>query len=369
LDLDGSTGWLPSSGPPYPHTSHDPTDLFNPNVPPQAVVIASITGTFLLQRVVWIAAELGIADLLAKGPRSIEDLAAETKTHADSLFRVLRSLQTVGMFAQDENSRWCNTTVSELLRSDVPMSLRGYARYFGSPWFLELYGHILDSVKTGKSLHELRDGGNIFEVFMKSPEIGLLFDQAMSGMAPAGDFALLKTYDFQGIQTLVDVAGGQGGLLSRILQAHPGIKGTLFDQPRTIENARKLGVLAEYEKAGRAEIVGGSFFEKIPAGRDAYLYKQIFHNWSDAHVKQMLTVARTAAGAPGKKLIIFEMIVDPKPTASFAAKQTDVVMLAQFSGRERTPQEFTALLEATGFKVNRIINTGFHYSVIEGISV
>ncbi|WP_224241424.1 acetylserotonin O-methyltransferase [Hyalangium gracile] len=344
-------------------------EQFSPTLPPHFLLANTVSGALLLSKHVWLSAELGIADHLAQGPRHIDELAAATATHAGSLYRVLRALASMGIFAMDEKQVFRNNPLSEYLRSDAPNSMRSYVRYFGGPWISEVYSRSIESVKTGKPVHELIDHANVFEVLSKKPELGRLFTEAMTGLAPFPDFALLKSYDFAGVRTLVDVAGGQGTLLAKILQAHPGLQGTLFDLPSVIQQARELGLLKEQERAGRAELVGGSFFEALPPGRDAYLFKQICHNWSDEDVVRMLKVARTAAGGPGKKLLILEMIIDPSPDKGMVSKVTDMIMLVQFGGRERTPQEFGALFEAAGFKLNRTIPTPTPYAIVEGVSV
>ncbi|WP_224247192.1 acetylserotonin O-methyltransferase [Hyalangium gracile] len=344
-------------------------ELFNPAIPPPLFIMYLTGGTMLISRVLYIAAELGLADLLAPGPRHVDDLARTTGTHADSLFRVLRALEAMGIVAQEGEGIFRITPLAHGLRSNVPGSMRAWARYFGSPWHWESLGEVLGSVKNGKSIPENEHGAGIFDFFSKNPEHGKLFDEAMTSISNGSNPLLLAAYDFAGIRSVVDVGGGQGRLLAEILRAHPALQGTLFEQPEVLERAREPGILAEFERAGRCQLVGGSFFDAVPAGQDLYLFKEILHNWRDDDVKRILEVTRKAAGGPGKKLLLMEMIVDPAPERALAGKLVDLLMLSMLGGRERTPKEFGELFAATGFQLTRVIPTMPPYTLVEGVSV
>jgi hypothetical protein len=343
-------------------------ELFNPALPPQAVMMNLAASTLLMARCIYVAAELGLADLLAAGPRSVEELASATQTHADSLYRVLSALEGLGVVEQVEPRRFRNTPLADGLRSDVPGSARGWVRFAGSDFLWEHYGHVLGSVKNGKSVHENVHQMRFFEWYAKHPEAAQVFNDAMTSVSEMTNPAVVAGYDFAGLRSLVDVAGGHGSLLAGILQAHPGIQGVLFDQPAVIEGARS-GPLAEFVRAGRCQLVGGDIFQALPPGLDAYLFKWILHDWNDEEAKRILSGVRKAAGAPGRKLLVVEMVVDPNPARGLTARLMDIAMLTTTGGRERTAEQYGALFSATGFELKRVLPTMSPYSILEAVSV
>jgi hypothetical protein len=343
-------------------------ELFNPALPPQAVMMNLVSGTLLMARTIYVAAELGLADLLAQGPRHVDELARETQTHADSLYRVLCALEGMGVVEQVEERRFRNTALGDGLRSDVPGSARGWARFAGSDFIWEHYGHVLGSVKNGKSVHENIHQMRFFEWYAKHPQAAQSFNDAMTSVSDITNPAVVAAYDFSGIRSLVDVAGGHGSLLAGILQSHSGIQGVLFDQPAVIEGAHG-GPLAEFVRAGRCQLVGGDFFQTLPPALDAYLFKWILHDWNDEEAKRILSVVRKAAGAPGRKLLVVEMVVDPNPARGLTARLMDVAMLTTTGGRERTAKQYGELFAATGFELKRVLPTMSPYSILEAVSV
>jgi hypothetical protein len=323
----------------------------------------------LMSRCIYVAAELGLADLLSQGPRHVEDLALATQTHADSLYRVLCALESLGIVEQVEERRFRNSPVAAGLRSDVPGSARGWVRFVGSEFLWDHYGHMLGSVKNGKTVHENLHQMRFFEWYARHPEAARIFNEAMTSVSEMTNPAVVAAYDFSGIRSIADVAGGHGSLLAGILRAHPGIQGVLVDQPAVIEGARGAGLLSEFERAGRCQLVGGDFFQALPPGLDAYLFKWILHDWSDEEVKRILTVVRKAAGAPGHKLLVVEMVVDPVPARGLTARMLDMAMLTTTGGRERTAQEYAELFAATGFELKRVVPTMSPFSIVEAVSV
>lgn len=340
-------------------------NLQNELLPPQAVLNNLIVNGVLMSQGISVVAELGVPDLLANEPRHVDELARATGVQADPLYRVLRTMASVGLFSEVGERRFALTKLSACLRSDVPGSLRAWARLAGAPWNFTKWGTLMGPVKTGKTNYETQDGVQFFDFYEKNAEARKLFDEAMTAASNMANFPILAGYDFSGIQTLVDVAGGQGTLLAAILQAYPGMKGTLFDVPNALENAKKGGALAGPELAGRVDMMPGNFFESVPAGRDAYLLKWILHDWNDADCKRILKTCR-AAMAPGKKLLISELVVEP---GNVAANMMDLVMMGSTGGRERTEAEFRALLSATGFELRRVVPTASPYSVLEAVAV
>ena len=330
--------------------------------PPEAVLKTHLFGA-ILQRSIVHAARLGIADLLAGGPMTATELAARTKTHAPSLYRLLRYLASAGLFAETAGQRFEQTTLSALLRSDTPESLRDFALLFGEEWMWDAWWELPHSVATGQCAHRKVQGMSTFDYFQKHPEAGTIFNRAMTSMSKGAVPAIVPAYDFSGIGTLVDIAGGHGFLLAGILKANPRLKGVLFELPYMLENAGAL--LRSEGVADRVACRTGDFFESVPAGGDAYMMKHIIHDWSDEECVTLLRNINTAMN-PGGRVLTIEMVVpegnDPSP-----AKSLDITMLLMETGRERTPAEYAALYAAAGLRLTRIIPTPSPYSIVEGV--
>jgi hypothetical protein len=332
--------------------------------PPHAMLMQLIFGA-LIQRSIYVAARLGIADLLAEKQQTAEELAARTQTHAPSLHRLLRTLASAGVFAE-AGRKFKLTPMASLLRSDVPHSVRGFALMMGEEWQWEAWFELMHSVKTGGSAHEKVQGMGTFEYFAKHPESGKVFDQTMTRLSMMAVPAIAGAYDFSRVRKLADIAGGHGLLLSGILRANPHLQGVLFDLPPVIQGA---GALLEREKIShRVELVAGDFFQSVPAGADAYMMKNVIHNWDDERSIQLLRNIRPGIAKDGRILII-EMVIPEgnKPDPSRPLKLLmDMLMLVNEGGKERTRAEFKKLYEASGFKLTRIIPTKSPLSVIEG---
>jgi hypothetical protein len=342
--------------------------------PAPAIMGTVLTGGMILARCVSAAAELRVADHLAEGPRSVEDLSCLCDCNVDALYRFLRALAGHGIFEELDGRRFQLTRLSEYLRSDAPMSLRSWAHYVGVEWYWHLWGSLVGTLRNGKTVHENLHDRRFFEWYEENPEYAEVFDEAMSSFSRIADPTIVAGYDFAALDTLVDVGGGQGSLLGTILHSCPRLRGTLFDQPQVIEKARRSGELADPEVAGRCELVAGSFFEELPPGRDAYLFKSILHDWSDEEVRLILRNCRRAmgmrgpGGGRGRRLLVVEMLIEPGNRPS-PAKLLDMAMLLLTGGRERTAEEFRVLFEETGFLLQEIHPTVSPYHVIEGIAV
>lgn len=331
------------------------------NVPPHVAMLEMISG-FWISRAIYIAAKLGIADHLHDQPKSAEELAAVTGVHAPSLYRVLRALASVGVFAQDNDNRFRLTPLSETLRTDVRGSLRAFAIVELGEEHYPAWGELLRSVKTGGVAFDHVFGVPIWEYFARHPENAKTFDDAMTEMTLAVNNAVLSSYDFSSIVKIVDVGGGHGSLTAAILKSNPGMKGVLFDLPPVIEGAR-----ARIEAEGiadRCELVGGDFFESVPRGGDAYILKWIIHDWDDERAVAILRNCHRAMIENGKLLLV-EAVVPPG-SEPHLSKFMDLNMLVMTGGRERTEEEYRLLLKAAGFRLTRIIPTGSPMSVIEG---
>jgi hypothetical protein len=337
-------------------------------LPAQVVMSTVLSGGLILSRCVSAAAELGVADHLAEGSRSIEDLARLCDCNEDALYRFLRALAGHGIFEELEGRRFQQSRLSECLRSDVPMSLRGWAHYAGVEWYWQLWGSLVGTLRNGKTVHENLHQRRFFEWYEDHPAYAQVFDEAMSSFSGVANPAIVAGYDFAALDTLVDVGGGQGSLLGSILRSCPRLRGTLFDQPQVIEKARRSSDLGDPEVAGRCEFIGGSLFEELPPGRAAYLFKWILHDWNDEEVRHILHNCRRAMGGRGQRLLVVEMLIESGNRPS-PAKLLDIAMLALTGGRERTVEEFRALFEETGFALKDVHPTVSPYSLIEAVAI
>ena len=331
-------------------------------MPPDAFLGQVAFGAMLTQAL-YVAAKLGVADLLAAKPQHITELSAATKTHERSLYRVLRSLSSIGVFEETEPKVFKNTPYSEALRADVPNSLRNGAIFMGEEWHWRVWGDMLYSVETGKPAWGHIHGAEVFDYFANNPRQAEIFNNAMTDMSVSTAPAVVEAYDFSGINTLTDIAGGHGYLLAQVLKANPNMSGILFDMPQVIAGAGAL-----FEKEGvaeRVEKVTGDFFASVPKSADAYIMKHIIHDWDDERATKILQNINEAMTENGKVLIV-EVVV-PEGNEPHYSKLLDLEMLASPGGMERTAGEYRELLAAAGLRLTRIIPTKSPFSIIEGI--
>jgi hypothetical protein len=316
---------------------------------------------FQVSQAIHVAATLGIADLLAESPRTSDELAVATDSDAASLYRLLRALAAVGVFREDEGKRFALTAMGELLRSDAPGSLRGWAEFVGRRYFLEAWSHLEHSIRTGENAFQHVHGTDVWSYRAERPGESAIFDRAMESLTGASNRALLDAYDFGRFGTLVDVGGGNGALLVALLGEFTAMRGVVFDQPHVVVNA--AAVLERAGVADRCEIVGGSFFDEVPAGGDAYVLKSIIHDYDDEQAAAILSVCRRALATDGALLLI-ERIVGP-PNEDPRTKFSDLNMLVAPAGRERTLEEWEALLVRSGFRLEKANPSASGLAVIE----
>jgi hypothetical protein len=325
-------------------------------------VLLLSTGVWTAQAL-WVTATLGVADHLAAGPRTREELAAAIGVLPGPLYRVIRALACLDVFAEQPDGRIANTPQSEMLRSDVPGSLRDYVVMLGQPWHVAAFGELLHAVRTGRPSVERVVGKSLWEFFAADPEASRIFNASMTGIVADSATAARDGYDFTGIETLVDVGGCHGMLLGTVLAANPSLRGVLFDLPHVVAGAvptlHRLGVTA------RTTIVGGDFFREVPRG-DAYILSHIIHDWDDERSAAILQTIRRAA-APRARLLLVETVVPPGNDFSFA-KLLDLEMLALPGGLERTEAEYAALFRAGGFRLTRVITARSYTNLIEGMA-
>jgi hypothetical protein len=326
---------------------------------PQEHISRMLTGYWLSQAI-YVAAKLGLADLLKDGPCSADDLAVATHMHARSLYRLLRALASVGIFAEDEPRRFWLTPMAECLL-DKPGSQRCLAIMAGEGHY-RAFGELLYSVRTGEPSFDKIMGAPVFDFLQANPEQARIFDEAMTGVHGRETAAMLDAYDFSGVRVLADVGGGNGSVITAILKKHPQMQGILYDLPEVIERAKPN--LAAAGLAERCQAIGGTFFAAVPAGADAYLLRHIIHDWDDDNCLLILQNIRQALPSDGRLLVV-ETVVPPGNDWSFA-KLLDLAMLVIPGGEERTAAEYARLYQSAGFELTRIVATGADVSVIEG---
>lgn len=327
--------------------------------------LMGIATGFQLSGCLYVAAKLNIADRVAGGPRTVEALAAETNTQADALYRVLRVLVSLGIFSEPQPRTIEMSPAAELLRSDGPGSIRGLVMWAAHPFLMHVSSDLMHSVTTGQPAIEHLYGKPAFECFASMPELNYDFNAGMSAISAELAPAVLDAYDFSGIGTLMDVAGGHGYFICEALKRHPQLRGILLDQPSVVEGAKCT--LCDMRVDDRCQPIGGNFFEHIPAGADAYFMQHIIHDWNDEAALRILGNVREAlARRPNGRLIIVDTVL-PEDSRPHPGKLLDLLMLMFPGGRERTEAEWRSLLEKAGFVITRILPTRVAESVIEAV--
>jgi ubiquinone/menaquinone biosynthesis C-methylase UbiE len=312
---------------------------------------------------VHVAARLGIADLLADGPRSAEELAGATGAHTPSLRRLLRALATIELVREREDGSFETTPMGALLRADSPDSLRSWALHWAAAW--PVWERLLDSVMTGRSVRSLVGGTDGFEHLERDPAAGETFHRAMVELTRLVARDFVRTVDWSATRKIVDVGGGSGELLVASLTACPGAVGVLYDTAAAIELGREHVRAAGLEH--RCELVAGDFFSWVPRGADTYILKSVLHDWDDDRAARILAACRRAA-SPGSRLLVVERIM-PDRLGSGRDDQgvacSDLHMLIQLGARERTEAELRALLSEAGFDVGRVAPLRSTLAVLE----
>jgi SAM-dependent methyltransferase len=318
---------------------------------------------YWLSQAIYVAAKLGIADLLRGGPQSCIALAASTGSDAPSLFRLMRALSSVGIFAHRGRDHFEISRLAESLQTDVHGSLRAMVITIGEIHY-QACGNLLHSVQTGSPAFNNVFGASLFDYLQQNVDAADAFHQGMANVSSMLAYAVLMAYDFAGISSIVDIGGGQGKLLEKILQFTPDITGTVFDTASTIERA-KHG-LGNDAWSRRCSYVTGDFFTSVPQGADAYLLCGVIHDWDDGRAITILRNCRRAMAGKGRLLVV-DMVVPDTDARSFS-KLLDLNMLAMTGGQERTKAEFCALLEAADCKLTRIIPTVAPQCIIEAMT-
>jgi hypothetical protein len=309
------------------------------------------------------AAELGIADHLASGPKNADEIARATRMHAPSMHRFLRTLASIGLLTHRDAQRFALTPLGEALKSDHPARARATILAFNGPWMSRAWEGVVHSLATGETAFEKLHGMPAFDYLARHPEEASYFSQAMIGVHGAEPAAVAEAYDFSAFNTVVDVGGATGNLIAAILARHSKPRGVLFDMPHVVREAPAL--LAERGVAERVKIEPGSFFDHVPAGGDAYVLSHVIHDWSEDKCLAILANCRKAM-KPNAKLLIVEMVL-PDGDEPHPGKLLDMVMLVIPGGQERIAAEYGALLEKARFRMTRVVPTKSDVSVVEAV--
>ncbi len=330
-------------------------------MPDDVARLLALQDGYVIGRGVHLAAELGLADLMANGPRAVTDLATATNTDPTALHRLLRTLAGSGIFTQPTPGCFALTPMGHHLRSDDPHSVRSYLRW--GEFLATTFDAIEHSVRTGRAAFDHVHGASLFEFLRADPDRATMFRTAMGELSTVEDEAVATAYDFTTARTVVDIGGGSGTFLCTILYANPTTTGVLFDQPAVAEAARTTIDTAGL--ADRCTATAGDFFHRIVPGGDVYLLKSVIHDWPDDQATTILTNCR-AAMREDARLLLVERVV-PEDDDPHPSKPMDLAMLILLGGGERTSNEYETLLAGAGFRVTRTVRTASASSIIEAV--
>jgi SAM-dependent methyltransferase len=330
------------------------------DVPLPVAMMGLITGYWVSQAV-GVVALLGVADQITDGPRRSDELAQAVGADPQALYRVLRLLASLDVFAEVAPRTFGLTPLGETLRSDAPDSVRNFAITETAPGHWLPWGRLLESVRTGRAMTYETLGMGLFEWYAQNPDEAGYFNAAMGNLSALAAGELVRVYDFSTVRTVADIGGAHGVLLAAVLRANPAVRGILFDLPHVIETAGEA--LDAEGLSNRCELVSGDFFEAVPEGADLHLLKQIIHDWDDEQATRLLKSCHRAL-VPNGKLLLVEMVIPPDNRPS-PAQAMDLNMLVVAGGRERTEDEYRQLFQAAGFRLERIIPTHSPFNVIE----
>lgn len=336
--------------------------------PEQLQALMRLMTGYRISQAMYVVAKLGIPDLLADGPRAGDELAQVTETNEAALYRVLRFLSGVGLFDEVSPRRFGLTQLGAGLRANVPGSIRSTTLMLLEEFKWRPWGYLLDSVRTGEVAFRHVHGMGLFDYLHEHPDASAIFDEAMTSNTAWSGNAISQAYDFSGVRRLVDVGGGRGLLLTTVLQAFPTMHGVLFDRPEVVEGAGP--VLENAGVADRSEVVGGDFFEAVPPDGDAYVLRQIIHDWDDDQARAILVNCRRVMRPSGKVLVV-ERGIDPEYRHALPVLHLDLEMLVNLGGIQRTDAEYRALFAVAGLRLSRVVPLGdpLQFSVFEGVPV
>ncbi len=332
--------------------------------PPAHAQLIQMSTAYWVSRIVYMAAKLGLADHLASGPKSAVELAGPTGTHARSLHRMMRTLASLGILSEVEDSRFDLTPLGAALKTGAPGSARPSILAFGGESWWRAWGEFPHSIETGGTAMEKAWGMPFFDFLAQDQQAASYFSEAMIGIHGGEPPTVAAAYDFSRFETIVDVGGATGNMLAHILTRHLSPRGVLFDRPHVVRDAPQL--IEARGLTNRMTIEAGDFFERVPAGGDAYILSHIIHDWNEDQCLTILGNCRKGMKRDSTLLII-EFVLPPGNTPHFG-KLADMVMLAIPGGEERTEQEYGTLLKKAGFTLTRVVPTESPVSVVEAVA-
>lgn len=338
--------------------------LHQRTAPPPAAMLEMILGAWVAQGIA-AAAQLGVADALADGPLRPDELARRVDADPDAVDRLMRALVSEGIFRRTRDGGYALNPLADTLRTDAPVSVGAMARFVGSVQHREHWSHLTDAVRSGEAVIPKLRGQQPFDYIASDPELSAIFNDAMTNISELAIAPVVAAYDFTRFGTVADVGGGHGRLLAAVLAAAPAARGVLYDLPTVVDGAPEL--LSRYGVGERVEVVPGSFFDRVPAGADAYVLKNIIHDWPDGEAIAILRNVRAAA-TPGTTLLLIEAVI-PDHDREFIGKWTDMEMLVGVAARERSEDDYRNLYQQAGFRLTRVVATASPFSVVEGVAV
>lgn len=317
-------------------------------------------------QLVFVAAKLGVADVLVNGPLTVEEIAGRVGAHPPYLKRVMRALASLGIFAADPHGRFHLTRLAQTLRSDHPESLRDFALMLVDDYNWSAWGALEHAVRTGESAFEHVHGAPAFPWMQQHPDKEKMFSASMASISVMENEAVARAYAFGKLDQVVDVGGAHGHLLVAILRSYVKIRGILFDQPTVIEEAARAGFVSAADVSGRCEMRSGDFFQSVPSGADAYLLKYVIHDWDDPKSVRILENCRRAMPSHGRVLVV-DHVVGAGNRFDWG-KLVDINMMVMLGSKERTKDEFRQLFARAGLRLKRVIRTASSLSILEGVS-
>lgn len=330
--------------------------------PPEALLYL-ILGKWYGQAIT-AAAHLGVADLLAEGPRTSDDVARASGANPDALYRVMRCLGAVGVLQETAGKTFALTPIGAALRSGADGSLAGLAKYEGARCNLEACAELTHSARTGGSAFVKAHGMPIFDWMPQHPEEAAIYNSAMASLSTTTARAVAASYDFAASKTVVDIGGGHGTLLAEILTSAPQVRGVLFDAPQVAEVAQAS--LAARGLKARCDVVGGDFFQAVPGGHDTYVLKNVIHDWPDDRAVDILSQVARAMAPSGKVLVVEQLVTPPGTQKLNLVKIIDMIMMCLTEGgRERTEAEYAEILKRSGLRLERVVATPSQVEILE----
>jgi O-methyltransferase domain len=329
-------------------------------LPPEAQIVEMVMAQFV-SRLIHLTATLKLPDHLADSPKTAEELAPLTSTNAPALYRVMRTLASLGLFTEDPAHRFALRPLGEVLKSGTPS--HATALIMGGEIIARSLDNMLYSVQTGKTAFQNSFGVPLFDWLGRHPVEASLFNQTMVGIHGMEPPAVAAAYDFSVFKTIADVGGSTGNLLTTILARHPGPRGILFDLPHVVRDAPAF--IAQRGLTDRIQIETGSFFDRVPSGADAYVLSHVIHDWNEEQCLTILGHCRSAI-SPGGRLLLVEMVL-PDGDTPHPGKMLDMTMLLVPGGEERTAAQYGVLLDKAGFRLTRVVPTASLVSIVEAL--